>query len=517
MRTNSVLRFVVVGLALAAWSAAARAADAPAPKPEAGTAKPEAAAAKPATPEAKPVAPEAKPAPEPKPEKPAVKPEKPEAKPEAKPAESDPEKLFAGGRDALFQGKYAEAIDLLQKAVAADKTKTSYRLHLARAYRYAGKNDQAAAQLEEILKTAPDHVEAGQALGEIYTAAKRWKDVVRVIEPLLKYRHDYPTYHMLAEAQNNLGETEKARKSYEEAIKLNPQSASDRYQLGNIYLAGNFFALAADSYRSALGLGLDSPVLRYKLGSAYFNLRNYFGNVSVQTIKSGAAGTINGPWYLIEPVPGQKDVFRCAPETSAIYQVAKALADGIEDRPDIHVLQATIYLNARRYAQAYEMFGKIGPKVPKEDKALFHYYYAQAAFGSGQYDRYLELLEEAIKLDPAAYKATRVDAYLAVADQYNQAGNLDKYIEFLAKAVAESPQTASLHLKLGYAYEESQKYEPAIAQWRMVLDIEADHPERIKLLNLIEKYRSGATMTVAPSPPPKKAEPGPKKTPGAKQ
>jgi len=357
MRINDVMRLVVIGLALAAWSAAASAADTAAPKSDTVGAKPQAAAAKPEKPAAKPEKPEVKP------EKPAAKPEKPEAKP----AESDPEKLFAGGRDALFQGKYDEAIDLFEKAVAADKTKTSYRLHLARAYRYAGKNDQAAAQLEEILKAAPDHVEAGQALGEIYTAAKRWKDVVRVIEPLLKYRHDYPTYHMLAEAQNNLGETEKARKSYEEAIKLNPQSASDRYQLGNIYLAGNFFALAADSYRSALGLGLDSPVLRYKLGSAYFNLRNYFGNVSVQTIKSGAAGTINGPWYLIEPVPGQKDVFRCAPETSAIYQVAKALADGIEDRPDIHVLQATIYLNARRYAQACEMFGKIGPKVPKED------------------------------------------------------------------------------------------------------------------------------------------------------
>jgi len=422
----------------------------------------------------------------------------------------DPEKLFAGGRDALFQGKCDEAIELLQKAVAADKTKTSYRLHLARAYRYASRNDEAAAQLEEILKAAPDHVEAGQALGEIYTAAKRWKDVVRVIEPLLKCRHDYPTYHMLAEAQNNLGETEKARKSYEEAIKLNPQSASDQCQLGNIYLAGNFFALAAESYRSALRLGLESPVLHYKLGFAYFNLRNYLGNVSVQTVKSGAPGTINGPRYLIEPVPGQKDAFRCAPETSAIYQVAKALADGIGDRPDIHVLQATIYLNARRYAQAGEMFAKIGPKVPKEDKALFYYYYAQAAFGTEQYDRYLELLEEAIKLDAAAYKATRVDAYLAVADQYNQSGNLEKYIEFLAKAVAESPQTASLHLKLGYAYEEVQKYEPAIAQWRMVLDIEPDHPERIKLLNLIEKYRSGAAMTVAAGPLPKKAEP-PKK------
>ena len=118
------------------------------------------------------------------------------------------------------------------------------------------------------------------------------------------------------------------------------------------------------------------------------------------------------------------------------------------------------------------MFTKIGPTV-KEDKALFYYYYAQAAFGTGQYDRYLELLEEAIQLDPAAYKATRVDAYLSVADQYNEAGNLDKYIEFLGKAVAESPLTASLHLKLGNAYEEARKLDKAIAQWRMVLGYRA--------------------------------------------
>jgi tetratricopeptide (TPR) repeat protein len=360
--------------------------------------------------------------------------------------------------------------------------------------------------LEGILKTAADHVEAGQALAEIYTNAEKWEDVVRVLEPLLKYRHDYPSYHMLAEAKYNLDDHQKARKYYEEAIKLNPDSASDHYCLGNICLAGNFFASAAESYRSALRLGLDSPVLRYKLGSAYFNLRNYFGRIAVRTVRSGKPGEINERWYLIEPVPGRKDVFRCAPEASAIYQIAKAVADGIEDRPDIHVLRATIYLNARRYAKAYEMFTEIGPTVPEDDKALFCYYYAQAAFGTGQYDRYLELLNEAIELDREAYQSTLVDAYLKVADQANQAGQLDKYIKYLAAAVAESPQTASLHLKLGNAYDEARQFDKAIAQWRMVLDLESDHPQRMKLLNLIEKYRRGAASNDQPDRPAVSAE-----------
>ena len=438
---------------------------------------------------------------------PAKKPKTPKAD-KAKPAESKADKLFQDGRKALLTGEYAKAIDLLTKAVATDKTRTSYRLHLARAYGYAGKAAEAEEQLKQILKTTPDHVEAGQLLTQIYAKRKKWNDVVKVLEPLLKYRHDYTTYHLLAEAEYNLDHQEKARKYFEEAIKLNAKSAGDHYQLGNIYLAGNFFALAAESYQRALALGLDSPVLRYKLGSAYFNLRNYFGRVSVVTVKTGKAGTISGNWYLIEPEPGKKDTFRAAPSNSAIYQIARATADGIEDRPDIKFLKANIYLNARRYRQAYGMFAKIKDTIPKEDKALLYYYYSQSAFGVGKYDEYLRLLGEAIKLDKAAYESTRVEAYLKVAQQYNQAGQLDKYIKYLEMAMRESPQTASLHLKLGDAYEEIRQYAKAIVQWQLVLDLEPDHPRRMRLLNVIGKYRAAAEAKAEA-----KAKPKPKAKP----
>ncbi len=404
----------------------------------------------------------------------------------------DAETLFTQGRDALLTGDYDKAIGLLTKAVADDETKTTYRLYLARACHYAGKDTPAEKHLKQILKTTADHVEAGQLLGQIYSARQNWKDVVAVLEPLLKYRHDYTTYHMLAEAKYGLDDHKAARKYFQEAVKLNPQSAPDFYQLGNIHLACRAYSLAAEAYQKALGLGVDSPVLRYKLGSAYFNLRNYFGRVRVVTVKAGQPGTISGSWYLIEPAPGKgkKDQFRVAPSNSAIYQIAKAMADGIKDRPDIHFLKANIYLNARRYKQAYEMFGKLRKTIAKDDKALYYYYYARAAFGLDKYDEYLSLLDEAIKVDPKAYKPGRMEAFLKVAEQYNQIGRLDKYIEYLKHAVAASPQTASLHLKLGNAYEENRQGGLAAIQWRIVLDIEPDHPSRMKLINLIDKHRT---------------------------
>ncbi len=155
MRTHYILQLLVIGLIAAGWPALA-----------AAQSKPEAAAAMPAA------GPQAEPA-EPRRGQTETcqagseaRGQRPNRKAGRKARGTRGREALCQGRDALFQGKYDEAIGLLSKAVAADKTKTSYRLHLARAYRYAGKDDQAAAVLEEILKTAPDHIEAGQALGE---------------------------------------------------------------------------------------------------------------------------------------------------------------------------------------------------------------------------------------------------------------------------------------------------------------------------------------------------------------
>ena len=265
----------------------------------------------------------------------------------------------------------------------------------------------------------------------------------------------------------------------------------DHYQLGNIHLAENRYARAVIAYEAALRLGLESPVLHYKLASSYFNLRNYFGKVAVVTVAAGSPGTISGNWYLIERVPGDKDVFRVAPVSSAIYQIAKAIQDSDNPQVELRMLRANTYLNARRYQRAYELYKELGQLVveqSKEDRALYHYYFADSAFGLARYDEYLSHLRKAIELDAETYDSALVDAYSVVAEKYNQAGELDRYIEYLKLAVRESPQTASLHLKLGNALEENKAYADAVQQWRMVLDLEPDHPNRTKLLNLIKKH-----------------------------
>ena len=397
---------------------------------------------------------------------------------------------FEAGRKSFFQGAYAKAIAALTKAVAVDPTKNAYRLLLAKAHRYAGQLKDAAAVLEGILKTSPDHVEAGVELAAILSADKQWKRVTATLEPLLKFKHDYPLYHMLAEAYYQQDNLEKARTCYEEAVRLNPNSGGDHYQLGNLYLTQSRFAKAAKAYERAAALGVEPAVLHFKLASAYFNLRNYLGRVTTAKVIGGAVGEIKKDLFLIDPVPGTPDTFYVAGPRSAVFQVVKAQAMGIT-MVQIRFLEANIWLNARRYAKADAIYKQLEDKLEKADRALFWFYWARTALGLGDCDAYLARLDKAIEADPDVYKPTLADAYVTVAGRYQQRGETKRYIEYLKKAVQTNPLSASLHLTLGDALWQANQRKEAAEQYRLVLELEPDHAARVRLLNRIRSQAAG--------------------------
>jgi tetratricopeptide (TPR) repeat protein len=403
------------------------------------------------------------------------------------PAAGDPAKaqeLFEAGRKLFFQGDYPGAVEKLTSAAAADPSKSGYKLLLAKAHRLAGSADKATAALEEILKTNPDHVEAGIELAELLSPQKQADRVIAVLEPLLKYKHDYPLYHLLGEAHYQKEHLDKARHYFEEAIKLNGQSAIDHYQLGNIYLAQKRFAKAAQVYERAGQLGMTSGAYHFKLASVYFNLHRYLGKVTTAEIRGGEPGQIKNKMLLIDRVPGGKDVFYVAHPQSAIFQVAKAQELGI-DIFEIRFLEANIWLSARRFDKADGIYAKLEKEVKSTDAGLFWFYWAQTALGLDQYDSYLARMEKAIVAEANVYKPMLADAYVTVATRYQQAGDTARYIEYLGRAVAENPLSARLHLSLADAYWLDNKRDKAIEQYKLVLELEPDHGQRVRLLNRI--------------------------------
>ena len=394
---------------------------------------------------------------------------------------------FDEGHRRYFLGEYAEAAAAFEKAVAEDPSSATYRLFLARTNRRMGAAEGAREILRGILEDQPEHVNAGVELAEIHAADRKFEEVLGVLEPLLRYRHEYMIYHLLAEAYHDLERLPEARRHYEEAVRLNPDSGGDHYQLGNIYLAQGRFARAADAYGKARRFGIETPLLHYKLAGALFNLRNYLGRVETRTVQGGQAGTVLDIGYLIEAAPGEQDVFLVAPAGSAIYHAENALKLGIDD-PALRFMIGNIWLNAGRYARAMEIYDEVEENIAESDRALFHFRRAQAALGLDRLDAYLEDLQQAIALEPETYRPNLVRAYLRVAEKHNQRGDRTQYIAHLRQAVAESPDSASLHYRLAGALLETGDQEGAVREWRAVLELQEDHPDRLRILNLISRH-----------------------------
>lgn len=395
---------------------------------------------------------------------------------------------YEEGRRAFFQGRYADAVAPLREAVERDPTRSTYQLLLARALRRDGQAGQAQAVLERILRENPEHVDAGVELAEILSPAEHPDRVIAILEPLLKHRHDYPLYHLLAEAYNHKEDFDRAREHYEEAVRLNPESAADQYELGNIYLLQKRFALARDAYETAGRLGQDSAAYHVKLASVYFNLRNYLGAVATVEVIGGQVGQIRNDRLLIDPVPGRKDTFYASPPRSAIFQIVRAREMGLGEG-QVRFLEANTWLNARRYEKADALYRMLEGEVPEADRALFWFYWAQAALGLEDHDAYLERLDRAIELEPEVYEATRADAYVTVADRHLQRGDRERYLEFLGRAVQASPLSAGLHAQFGDALWQTGRRDEAAEQYSLAFELEPDHARRIELLNRIREVR----------------------------
>ncbi|MFT7641066.1 MAG: tetratricopeptide (TPR) repeat protein [Pirellulaceae bacterium] len=412
------------------------------------------------------------------------------------------EELFQDGRKLFFQGQYLESIKKLKAAAETNPAKTSYLLLQAKAYR-AIKQDGAAIKLfEEILKGNPDHIEAGVELAQLLTPQKEPERIIAMLEPLLKLKHSYALYHLLAESHYQKEQFKDARKYFEEAVKLNPRNRADHYQLGNIYLAQKRFAKAAVTYQMAGQLGHSTGVYHFKLASVYFNLRNFLGKISIVQVNGGEVGEISNELYLIDLVPGTKNKFHVAGSRSAIFQIAKAKKAGI-DIVDLRFLEANTWLSAHHYAKADSIYKTLQKDVPKEDVGFYWSQWAITALELNDFENYIGRLQAAIDAQPKVYEATMSDALVTVARRYQQQGNQAKYVEFLGKAIAQNPLSARLHLTLGDAHWAEDDKPKAIQQYKLVLELEPEFSQRVRLLNRIRGEVDNApiqTTSTAGSP-----------------
>ena len=330
----------------------------------------------------------------------------------------------------------------------------------------------------------PETVSDRIASARTYADQEQYHKVIETLAPRPGPESSYQVNHLLSLAYFHTGNLPEARRRCQAAIGQNPKSAADHRLLADIYLGQEKFALAAECYQTARSLGLESPDLHYRLATAYFKLGNHTGRLFRLCLTGGAAGRITDEGYLIEPVPGQPECFFAAPPASAVYHLQRALDAGL-DTLEAHLLWADIWLASGRYERALKIYQRLEDRVGSQRRAEYHFAYARARLGVDDRQGYLDQLQEAIALDEKTYRPHLVEAYRQVADRYSADGDLQSYIRHLRLAVGEAPEAHDLRYALGNALFEAGRGLQACRQWQITLELQPDHPDRQRLLDLI--------------------------------
>ena len=260
---------------------------------------------------------------------------------------------------ALFQGEFNRAIELLGKAVAADKTKTSYRLNLARAIAMPARTTRRRPTWKRCSRRRPITSRPGQALGDCtrgQALERRGPRARTALEVSPRLSH-------LSHAGRGPLQPRRPRKGPHDLRRgdeLNPASASDHYQLGTSTWPAISSPWRRKPTKTPCGWAWTAPCCAISWARPFSICGNYFGNISSSRSRSGARARSTAPGTLSRPCPAAKTSF-AAPRR--LGDLPDRPGPGRRHRgPARHPrFEASIYLNARRYGQAYEMFTKIGP------------------------------------------------------------------------------------------------------------------------------------------------------------
>ncbi|HUU81885.1 MAG TPA: tetratricopeptide repeat protein [Phycisphaerae bacterium] len=327
------------------------------------------------------------------------------------------------------------------------------------------------------------------ALARQFVEEGNYEQVIETLKGLPEDKAGFEAHRLLGAAYLRLGRLPEARQALRTAVRLRAVDGETHCLLGDVYLAEQKFGLAAGSYAEAQRLGSDTPQLHYQAARAAYELGNYIGKMETRTIAGGVAGRVQDGCYLIEPVPEERDRFFVAPSDSAIYHVQRALDGGL-DTPRIYLLHADIWLAAGRHVPALDIYRRIEETVPEEERARYNYHYALACRGADDLEGYLDRMKRAIALDEPRYGKHLITAYRRVADYYSAEGDLKNYIRYLELAAKEAPASADLHYLLGNALFEAGRTADASRQWRLTLELEPDHADRERMLELVRMITS---------------------------
>lgn len=209
--------------------------------------------------------------------------------------EGDPD--LEKAKALIAQEKYADAIPLLEKVVAADPKNAEAIGTLGLAYDVTGKIDEAEKHYKQALAIDPKLIGALQNLGALYVNMDPPKAAEAV--ELLRKAHELdppnvPIIRNLALAYSMLDEVEKSSKAYEAALKL-ADDPTVHYEYGTMLLRAKKTDEGLAELKKAVA-GSDDPTLLASVANTFGMVKSF--DLCVSTLDKAIAKKPDAKFYM---------------------------------------------------------------------------------------------------------------------------------------------------------------------------------------------------------------------------
>ena len=177
----------------------------------------------------------------------------------------------------LFVGeRYAEAIPVLEKILAADPHNLDAALRIAISHSSLGHNDKAAAAFRKASEIAPDSPDVRVNLALHYARGTDWAqaEAAPLLEKVLAETPDrLPVVEALARIRERQGRAADAIALYQKAYALRSPTPAELIRLGQLAMSAQQTPLAVESFEKARSLQGAAFAHHLELGVVYLAAR----------------------------------------------------------------------------------------------------------------------------------------------------------------------------------------------------------------------------------------------------
>jgi tetratricopeptide (TPR) repeat protein len=366
----------------------------------------------------------------------------------------------------------------------------------------SGRYAEAATQLENLVREAPESFEVHELLGLVYSAQSQdTKATQHLQKAVLLKPTSAPARTNLAANLARLGKLDLATEQFKKAVELEPRSFDTNHNLGESYVRSGKLAEAAPFLEKAQQINPSSYDNGYDLSLAYTQIGRLTDarQLLQELLKRKNTSELHNLLGEVEEKDG-----KFVPAANE-YEIAAHMDPSESNLFD----WGSELLLHRTLGPAVEVFQQASERYPASQRLVIGL--GMALYARGNYDDAVKSLLKAADLNPSdpncyLFLSKAYDSSPSQADevterfrrfaelQPNNARALHYYamslwkgkraqdpgldlhqIELLLnKALALDPKLAEAHLQLGNLYSDQSKYAEAIPEYVRALELNRD-------------------------------------------